>query len=265
MRTILKHKTLFQNHYSDTLNMVAIALSGFSSILMMAACASYSDVTANIVNVPWAIYKHNTINVITKTSGKGDDIEFDDDSEMIQVMQQWIGLRGVVTQGFDGKGVASGEPVTSLFADNYDEIKCPNDEGNYTETCIALEKCLGTGKVCVAFIVIGFLLAMVSMALSSMRMKGDGYFKKLIAFIFSCSTIVCCVIAYSAFSPCLGYNWVIRYDRITDVYQYMYPGAGGAMAITSFVFFGIVAVINAVMPAGTADVAQKEEGSENKA
>ena len=255
--------------------MVAIGLSGFSSILMMAACASYSDVTANIVNVPWAIYKDNTIKVITKSSGTGDDIEFDDDSIMIQVMQQWIGLRGTVTQLFDENGVATGDPVTTLFADSYDKIKCPNDEvvtdaagnvlANYTEDCIALEKCLGTGKVCVAFIVIGFLLAMVSMVLSSMRMKGDGYFKKLLAFIFSCSTIVSCVIAYSAFSPCLGYNWVIRYDRIADVYQYMYPGAGGAMAITSFVFLGIVAVINAVVPAGAEDVAQKEEGSENKA
>ena len=257
---------------ADMANLFAIGMSGFSSILMMAACASYTNSPANIVNVPWAIYKTSSELV---TPSADDD---SDDTVVQNNMQQWIGLRGVVTQdyaytrkGDDDTQSNIGEPVLQLFQDKYDELQCPNDDSGFnadgstnTETCIAMSKCLGTGKVVVAFIVLGFLLAIVSMVISGMRRKCDGYFKKLLSIIFSCSTILCCVISFTAFSPCLGYNWPLLYNRILGEYKYMYPGAGGAMAITSFVFFSFVAIANFIIPAGTENEggeAAKAEGA----
>ena len=109
-----------------------------------------------------------------------------------------------------------------------------------------------------AFAVIGCIGALFAMVIFAWRMNGDGVCPKLLSVIFSAGTFVSCTTAFGAFQPCakIAYNTLVASGVVTslspgvsNVVVGVAPGIGGAMAVTSFVFFIYVMLMSIFIPA----------------
>jgi hypothetical protein len=74
---------------------------------------------------------------------------------------------------------------------------------------------------------------------------------------------LCCVVAFAGYLPCLNYLDIKKDDK-TKSYKYFFPGWGGALSITSFVFFMVVFIAN-IMISTDIPAADKEEDTKEVA
>jgi hypothetical protein len=162
--------------------------------------------------------------------------------------------------GTDASGAAVDSNV--VYKTVYDLAQCGNDaipkNAATTITCNELSTCITGGNVTMAFAVIGCIGALFAMVIFAWRMNGDAVCPKLISIIFSTGTFISCTTAFGAFQPCAK----LAYDNAqvtaattalslgaSNVVVGVAPGVGGAMAVTSFVFFIYVMLMSIFVPA----------------
>lgn len=171
----------------------------------------------------------------------------------------------------DGKPVLG--PSVLLYKTQIEIKKCSTTTDPETKTdCTMYKQCQNGGNVTIAFAVIGCVAALFSMVAFAWRMNSDGVCPKLISVGLAIGTFIACTVAYAGFQPCATslYNAQNAANSLSkkvnpklDVDLSVRPGVGGAMAITSFVFFIYVMFMSVFIP--SAGPAGANAGLDNKA
>jgi len=142
--------------------------------------------------------------------------------------------------------------------------------------CDGLMQCSQVGKVSMAFVIMGFLMAIISMICSKSRREADTYSKKLMSIIFSLAALLCSLISFVAFGACV--RWFNQfYQPVQDANpsttclatgspcgstgssNFIYPGIAAALSIANLSFFIIVFALNIAMPARDVALAAAEK------
>lgn len=148
-----------------------------------------------------------------------------------------------------------------VYKTQYDLGKCGDTSVKQTAEgateCAKLSTCITGGNVTMAFAVIGCIGALFAMVIFAWRMNGDGVCAKLMSVIFSSGTFIACTTAFAAFQPCATMWHEISQTAataaalnpaISNIKVGVAPGIGGAMAVTSFVFFIYVMLMSIFIP-----------------
>jgi hypothetical protein len=145
------------------------------------------------------------------------------------------------------------------------------------QKCATMAACQSGGNTTMAFAILGCIAALLAMVAFAWRMNSDGVCPKVTAFILAGVAFICCTTAFGAFQPCARKFYDAEKQALealiaTQKYEWkdasetfsVRPGVGGAMAVTSFVFFIYVWLMSIFVPnaepAGTTN-----SGLDNKA
>jgi len=162
--------------------------------------------------------------------------------------------------------------TVQLYKPAIEALKCSTTTDPLVKAnCTQLEQCHYGGNITVGFAALGCVTALFSMVAFAWRMNSDGVCPKLISVALAISTFVACVVAFAAFQPCATsyYNTSLASATLAsanglNVELSVRPGVGGAMAVTSFVFFIYVMLMSIFIPsAGPAGAGNA--GLDNKA
>lgn len=271
------------------LNLFNLVMSLLAGIFMIVSCASYSANTETIQKLSFMVLTTTTTQTgqPKKVTCKyialqgycetlcDDAQKFDSTGKNIVNLPTDDPLRncatGQVTGLKNGKPVYA--PTVVLYKTAIETNKCSTTTDAATKTmCTMYKQCQNGGNVTIAFAAIGCVAALFSMVAFAWRMNSDGVCPKLISVGLAIGTFIACTVAYAGFQPCattiynddLAANDALKKlskDINTDMSPR--PGVGGAMAVTSFVFFIYVMFMSIFIP--SAGPAGTNAGLDNKA
>lgn len=210
------------------------------------------------------------------------------DKEKATVLSKvYYGLSGLTYWAKSGTG--GNVYGTYSYIDSYNGMNCGTNKykgfGQYSDVsdkfittvgCDGLMQCSQVGKVSMAFVIMGFLMAIISMICSKSRREADTYSKKLMSIIFSLAALLCSLISFVAFGACV--RWFPQsYNPVQDANpsatclatgtncgsmgssNFIYPGIAAALSIANLSFFIIVFALNIAMPARDVALAAAEK------
>lgn len=259
-----------------TLHVLNILLAFIAAVCGMAASASFSGSESTLRMVPFMI---------------GPNYSYD--KEKATVMgKTYYGLSGLTYWAKSGTG--GNVYGTYSYIDSYNGMNCGTNKykgfGQYSDVsekyitsigCDGLMQCSQVGKVSMAFVIMGFLMAIISMICSKSRREADTYSKKLMSIIFSFAALLCSLISFVAFGACV--RWFNQsYKPVQDANpsttclaipfpqtsnycgsmgssNFIYPGIAAALSIANLSFFIIVFALNIAMPARDVALAAAEK------
>jgi len=250
-----------------TLHLLNILLAFIAAVCGMAASASFSGSESTLRMVPFMIgpsymYVKEKATVMSK---------------------YYYGLSGLT---YWAKSPTGGNVYgTYSYIDSYNGMNCGTNKykgfGKYSDVsekyitsigCDGLMQCSQVGKVSMAFVIMGFLMAIISMICSKSRREADTYSKKLMSIIFSLAALLCSLISFVAFGACV--RWFNQfYQPVQDANppencktcgstgssNFIYPGIAAALSIANLSFFIIVFALNIAMPARDVALAAAEK------
>jgi hypothetical protein len=273
----------------NSLNLFNLIMSLLAGIFMIVACASYSANVKTIQNLSFMVLKQT--GTVTYNGKKGTQ-EYCTYIALQGICQVLCGdsmlpdgttlpkddpLRDCATGEIDTTATAAtGKKVylstVKLYKPTIEALKCSTTTNPLVKVnCTELEQCQNGGNVTIGFAILGCIAALFSMVAFAWRMNSDGVCPKLISVALAISTFVACVVAFAAFQPCATsyYNTSLAAATLANasgqnVELSVRPGVGGAMAVTSFVFFIYVMLMSIFIPsAGPAGA--DNAGLDNKA
>jgi hypothetical protein len=281
----------------NSLNLFNVVMSLLAGIFMIVACASYSANIKTVQNLSFMVQK-----TVTNGKSGNDDYKtvscqyvslqgictaYCADSQTIDPKTSKVidmpsddKLRDCATGSYevtvkDNAPVVTYSSTLILYKDFVE--KKENDCAKTIDVgmklmCVTFEQCQTGGNTTVAFAIIGCIAALFSMVAFAWRMNSDGVCPKLISIGLATGTFIACTVAFAAFQPCMSSinaNAEATYalakianPKLDQVISFR-PGVGGAMAVTSFVFFIYVMFMSVFVP--SAGPAGSEAGLDNKA